>query len=132
MPGLPLAQATAGDSRPAPGRGHSPPARARGRVDAFALARLGVPVARATYGSALEAAERALRLLGHRPFHARTIVHRFREHDEAPFAAQLAVLDDEEKLRAVPSASREQLERLLQDDADDIARARRAGGRVEW
>jgi glutathione-regulated potassium-efflux system ancillary protein KefC len=107
-------------------------ARARGRVDAFALARLGVPVVRETYGSALEAAERALRMLGHRPFHARTIVHRFREHDEAQFAAQLAVLDDEEKLRAVTSASREQLERLLQDDADDIARARRAGGRVEW
>jgi glutathione-regulated potassium-efflux system ancillary protein KefC len=107
-------------------------ARARGRIDAFELARLEVPVVRETYGSALEAAERALRLLGHGAFQARSIVHRFREHDESQFAEQLAVADDEKQLMAAVQAGRVQLERLLSDDAQEIERARSEGKGSQW
>jgi voltage-gated potassium channel Kch len=107
-------------------------ARARGRVDAYELAKLGVPTVRETWGSALEAGERALRLLGHRPFLARAIAHRFRMHDEKQFEEQLRVVDDDEKFMAVVKASRAQLEKLLQDDAAEIARAKAAGRDVDW
>jgi glutathione-regulated potassium-efflux system protein KefB len=107
-------------------------ARARGRVDAYEFAKLGVPAVRETWGSALEAGERALRLLGHRPFLARSVAHRFRMHDEKQFEAQLQVVDDSEKFLAVVKASRAQLEKLLQDDAEEIARARAAGRGIDW
>ncbi len=107
-------------------------ARARGRIDAFELARLKVPVIRETYGSALETAERALRLLGNGAFQARSIVHRFREHDEQQFAEQLALADDEKQLMAAVQAGRVQLERLLSDDAQEIERARSQGGDPQW
>ncbi|HMS81418.1 MAG TPA: NAD-binding protein, partial [Burkholderiaceae bacterium] len=107
-------------------------ARARNRVDAFELAKLGVPAIRETLGSALEAGERALRLLGHRPYVARSIAHRFRMHDEAQFDEQLKVLDDDERFVAAVTASRAQLERLLRDDADDLARTRTAGRDPDW
>lgn len=107
-------------------------ARARGRVDAHALAELGVPAVRETFGSALETAELALRALGHGAFQARSIVHRFRQHDEAQFAAQMAAQGDVEALKALARSSRAQLERLLADDAEDIAAARRTGKGSEW
>jgi voltage-gated potassium channel Kch len=107
-------------------------ARARGRVDALELAKLGVPAIRETWGSALEAGERALRLLGHRPFVARSIAHRFRLHDEQQLEEQLRVVDDDEKYVAVAKAGRAQLEKLLRDDAEEIARARAAGRDVDW
>lgn len=107
-------------------------ARARGRVDAYALAGLGVPAVRETFGSALETAELALRALGHGAFQARSIVHRFRQHDEAQFAEQMAAQGDVEALKALARSSRAQLERLLSDDAEDIAAARRAGKGSDW
>jgi voltage-gated potassium channel Kch len=107
-------------------------ARARSRVDAFELARLGVPVVRETFGSALEAGERALRLLGHGAFQARSVAHRFRLHDEAQFAEQLAAQGDEQRLMALARSGREQLERLLKDDAEEIAQARRSGREADW
>jgi hypothetical protein len=107
-------------------------ARARGRVDAYELAKLGVPAVRETWGSALEAGEHALRLLGHRPFVARSIAHRFRKHDEKQFEETMQVLDDRDKLLAVVAAHRVQLEKLLQDDAEEIARAKAAGRVVDW
>ncbi len=107
-------------------------ARARGRVDAYALTGLGVPAVRETFGSALETAELALRALGHGAFQARSIVHRFRQHDEAQFAEQMAAQGDVEALKALARSSRAQLERLLADDAEDIAAARRAGKDTDW
>lgn len=107
-------------------------ARARGRVDAYALAELGVPAVRETFGSALETAELALRALGHGAFQARSIVHRFRQHDEAQFTEQMAAQGDVEALKALARSSRAQLERLLADDAEDIAAARRSGKGSEW
>jgi voltage-gated potassium channel Kch len=107
-------------------------ARARGRVDAYALTALGVPAVRETFGSALETAELALRALGQGAFQARSIVHRFRQHDEAQFAEQMAAQGDVEALKALARSSRAQLERLLADDAEDIAAARRAGKDTDW
>ena len=107
-------------------------ARARGRVDAYELAKLGVPVVRETLGSALEAGERALRALGHGAFQARTIVHRFREHDERQFAEQLTAQGDEARLLALARTGRSELERLLSDDADAIAAARATGRQEQW
>jgi voltage-gated potassium channel Kch len=107
-------------------------ARARGRVDAYELARLGVPVVRETFGSALDAGERALRALGHGAYQARTVVHRFREHDEQQFAEQLAAHGDDERLLALAQAGRRELERLLADDRDEIAQARAQGREVDW
>jgi glutathione-regulated potassium-efflux system ancillary protein KefC len=107
-------------------------ARARGRVDAFALARLGVPTVRETLGSAIDAGEQALRTLGHGAYQARGIAHRFRKHDEAQFLEQVAAQGDEARLRALAQAGRSELERLLSDDAQEIARARAAGKQVDW
>jgi hypothetical protein len=91
-----------------------------------------VPAVRETFGSALETAELALRALGHGAFQARSIVHRFRQHDEAQFAEQMAAQGDVEALKALARSSRAQLERLLADDAEDIAAARRTGKGSEW
>ena len=107
-------------------------ARARGRIDAYALTGLGVPIVRETFGSALETAELALRALGHGALQARSIVRRFRQHDEAQFAGQRAAQGDVETLKALAKSSRAQLERLLSDDAEDIAAARRSGKDSEW
>lgn len=107
-------------------------ARARGRVDAFALARLGVPTVRETLGAAIDAGEQALRALGHGAYQARGIAHRFRMHDEAQFLEQVAAQGDEAALRAMVQAGRSELERLLSDDAQEIARARAAGKEVGW
>ena len=107
-------------------------ARARGRVDAYAMAQLGVAAVRETFGSALEAGEQALRALGHGAYQARSIVHRFRLHDEGQFAAQMAAQGDVKALQALAHSGRAQLERLLQDDAEDIAAARREGRETHW
>ena len=96
-------------------------ARARGRIDAFELARLGVPVLRETYGSALEAGELALRALGLSPERARGLVERFRRHDEAQFAAQLEVFEDDQAVNALVRSARAQLAQVLADDAADEA-----------
>jgi len=107
-------------------------ARARARPDAYDLARMGVPAVRETYGSALEAAERALRILGTRPFLARSIVHRFREHDEAQFAEQLKVIDDDDAFEAVVKSARAQLAKVLSDDAEEIQRGKASGKGADW
>jgi voltage-gated potassium channel Kch len=48
--------------------------RAHGRTDAFEYHELGVPAVRETFGSALDAAELALRALDHGPVAARRVV----------------------------------------------------------
>ena len=92
-------------------------ARARGRTDALELERAGIPAIRETFGSALEAAERALVVLGDDPETARRTAQRFREADAAGFQTQLAVIDDEEKLIALSDQGRRDLSRLLESEA---------------
>jgi glutathione-regulated potassium-efflux system ancillary protein KefC len=57
-------------------------ARAHSRTDAYEYLDLGVPAVRETFGSALDAAEGALRALGYGPVGARRVVTQFRRHDE--------------------------------------------------
>ena len=92
-------------------------ARARNRQHAFALMDAGVTVlVRETYGSSLEMAGRVLEALGATPATARETVRRFREHDEATFAAQYAVKEDESKFRATTVEAARQLEKLFEAD----------------
>jgi monovalent cation:proton antiporter-2 (CPA2) family protein len=97
-------------------------ARARGRPDAYELERLGVQSVRETLGSALDAAERALRVLGEDAHSAHRTVETFRAHDQALFEAALALTDDDEaQLIALASQGRRELERLLATESGRAA-----------
>jgi len=87
--------------------------RAHGRSDAFEYLELGVPAVRETFGSALEAAEEALRLLDFGPQAARRVVQRFRRHDEEMLLKQMAVRQEETQLMALNQQGRRDLEQLL-------------------
>jgi voltage-gated potassium channel Kch len=102
--------------------------RARSRTDAFEYLELGVPAIRETFGSALEAAEEALRLLDFGPKAAHRVVQQFRRHDEEQMLKQMAVREDDSKLISLNQQGRVDLERLLtnellpaQVDQDDAA-----------
>jgi len=88
-------------------------ARAHSRSDAFEYAEMGVPAVRETFGSALDAAEAALRALDFGPMAARRIVTRFRRHDEETLAEQAPHRGEVKKLIALQQQGREDLERLL-------------------
>ena len=90
--------------------------RARSRTDAFDYYELKVPAVRETFGSALDAAELALRALDFGPVAARRVVARFRRHDEELLARQAAHRGDAKQLIAVSQQGREDLERLLQEE----------------
>lgn len=107
-------------------------ARARGRVDAYELARIGVPAVRETFASAVEVGEQALRVLGMGAYAARVVAHRFREHDRRQFERQLEALGDEAQLRQLAASGREELEKLLSDDQAEIRTARASGRTTDW
>jgi monovalent cation:proton antiporter-2 (CPA2) family protein len=88
-------------------------ARAHSRSDAFEYAEMGVPAVRETFGSALDAAEAALRALDFGPMAARRVVTRFRRHDEETLADQAPHRGEVKKLIALQQQGREDLERLL-------------------
>ncbi len=88
-------------------------ARAHSRSDAFEYAEMGVPAVRETFGSALDAAEGALRALDFGPMAARRVVTRFRRHDEETLAEQAPHRGETKKLIALQQQGREDLERLL-------------------
>ena len=88
-------------------------ARAHSRSDAFEYAELGVPAVRETFGSALDAAEAALRALDFGPMAARRVVTRFRRHDEEALAEQAPHRREIKQLIALQQRGREDLERLL-------------------
>ncbi|MFL6600720.1 MAG: monovalent cation:proton antiporter-2 (CPA2) family protein [Steroidobacteraceae bacterium] len=92
-------------------------ARARNRQHAFALKDLGVRyIIRETYVSSLEMAATVLETLGDSPASAKTLVRKFRQHDEATFDAQYAVKDDETKFLATSREAASQLEQLFAAD----------------
>jgi voltage-gated potassium channel Kch len=88
-------------------------ARAHSRSDAFEYAEMGVPAVRETFGSALDAAEAALRALDFGPMAARRVVTRFRRHDEESLAEQAPHRGEVKKLIALQQQGREDLQRLL-------------------
>jgi monovalent cation:proton antiporter-2 (CPA2) family protein len=92
-------------------------ARAHARSDAFEYADLGVPAVRETFGSALDAAEAALRALDFGPMAARRVVTRFRRHDEEMLAQQSPHRGEIKQLIALQQQGREDLERLLASEA---------------
>jgi len=92
-------------------------ARARNRQHAFRLMDAGVRhVMRETYLSSLETTRDVLEALGFSPATAEATVQRFREHDERTLAAQYAIKDDEDKLKATTKEAAEQLRKLFESD----------------
>ena len=93
-------------------------ARARNRQHAFRLMDLDVRYAiRETLGSSLEMSGKVLETLGLSKSSALETVRRFRAHDEATLAKQLAVKDDESKFLQTTRESAEQLRHLFESDA---------------
>src|ERR1700733_9500699 len=93
-------------------------ARARNRQHAFRLMDLSVRYSvRETLGSSLEMSARVLETLGLSKAKALETVRRFRAHDEATMAKQLAVKDDESKFLQTTRESAEQLRHLFESDA---------------
>jgi voltage-gated potassium channel Kch len=87
--------------------------RAHSRTDAYEYMEMGVPAIRETFGSALDAAEEALRLLSYSPAAARRVVERFRKHDEEMLLKQMAVRQEETQLISINQQGRRDLEQLL-------------------
>jgi monovalent cation:proton antiporter-2 (CPA2) family protein len=92
-------------------------ARAHSRSDAFEYAEMGVPAVRETFGSALDAAEAALRALDFGPMAARRVVTRFRRHDEESLVEQAPHRGEIKQLIALSQQGREDLERLLTSES---------------
>lgn len=92
-------------------------ARARNRQHAFALMDAGVTnIIRETLLSSLELATSVLQELGDSQPVARSVVRKFKQHDEATLAAQYAVKEDENKFRATTNEAAQQLEKLFEMD----------------
>lgn len=92
-------------------------ARARNRVHAYRLMDAGVKVLnRETLLSSLDMAARVLQGLGFDEERARSIVERFRVHDEDLIAKQYAVHLDEEQLIQTAQQAREELRGLFEQD----------------
>ena len=87
--------------------------RAHSRTDAFEYTEMGVPAVRETFGSALDAAEAALRLLGHGPVAARRVVTQFRRHDEEMTELMAPHRGEVKQLIALNQQGRLDLEKLL-------------------
>jgi len=88
-------------------------ARAHSRSDGYEFMDLGVPAVRETFGSALEAAELALRALGHGPVAARRVITQFRRHDEELMERQAPLRGEVKQLIALNQQGRRDLEKLL-------------------
>jgi monovalent cation:proton antiporter-2 (CPA2) family protein len=88
-------------------------ARAHSRTDAYEYIDLGVPAVRETFGSALDAAELALRSLGHGPLAARRVISQFRRHDEEMTEQMSPHRGEVKQLIALNLQGRSDLEKLL-------------------
>jgi len=102
--------------------------RARDRTDAFEYVELGVPAVRETFGSAVEAGERALRILGVGAHAARRFAQWFRRHDEEELALLAAHRHDQKRLIERTQKARSDLEQLLRDEEGRLRR----GGEGGW
>jgi voltage-gated potassium channel Kch len=93
--------------------------RAFSRTDAFEYAELGIPAVRETFGSAIDAGETALRLLGHSAHAAKRIATRFRRHDEELLAHSAPHRADVKQLISIGQQGRADLAKLLQNERKD-------------
>jgi glutathione-regulated potassium-efflux system protein KefB len=87
--------------------------RAHSRSDAYDYMDIGVPAVREMLGSALDAAELALRSLGHGPVAARRVITQFRRHDEELMELQAPLRGEVKQLIALNQQGRRDLEKLL-------------------
>jgi len=94
-------------------------ARARSRTDAAAYVAIGVPSVRETFGSALDATEETLKVLGYGAYEAKRIAQRFRRHDEDSLGQLAAVRDDEKRVIEMARQNRADLENLLSSERLD-------------
>lgn len=101
--------------------------RAHSRTDAFEYAELGIPAVRETFGSAIDAGEAALRILGHGAHAAKRFAARFRRHDEDLLARSAPHRNDVRQLVSLGRQGRADLERLLQNERDADPAARDGG-----
>ncbi len=90
--------------------------RAYSRTDAFEYADLGIPAIRETFGSAIDAGEAALRVLGHSAHEATRLAREFRRHDEAMLARSAPHRGDVKKLISIGRQGSADLEKLLQTE----------------
>ena len=91
-------------------------ARAYSRTDAFEYAALGIPAVRETFGSAIDAGESALRVLGHSAHEAKHLATQFRRHDEEMLAKAAPHRGDVKKLITIGRQGRADLEKLLHNE----------------
>jgi monovalent cation:proton antiporter-2 (CPA2) family protein len=92
-------------------------ARARNRQHAFALMDAGVNnIIRETYLSSLELSASVLQALGESQASARSVIKKFRQHDEEALLQQYTVKEDETKFLATSRESAQQLEKLFEAD----------------
>ena len=91
-------------------------ARAHSRTDAYEYLELGVPAVRETFASALDAAELALRALGHGPVAARRVTTQFRRHDEEMTERMAPHRGEVKQLIALNQQGRRDLEKLLTEE----------------
>lgn len=103
-------------------------ARARDRTDAFEYVELGVPAIRETFGSAVEAGERALQMLGVGAHAAWRFAQWFRRHDEEELALLAPHRHDQKRLIERTQKARGDLEQLLRDEEGRVRR----GGEGGW
>jgi len=75
-----------------------------------------VPAVRELFGSALDAAELALRALGHGPVAARRVTTQFRRHDEEMMERMSAHRGEVKQLIALSQQGRRDLEKLLTEE----------------
>ena len=88
-------------------------ARAHSRTDTYEYLDLGVPAVRETFGSALDAAELALRSLGFGPVAARRVVTQFRRHDDELLEQMAPHRREVRQLIEINQQGRLDLEKLL-------------------
>ena len=103
-------------------------ARAHSRSDGYEYMDLGVPAVRETFGSALDAAELALRALGYGPVGARRVITQFRRHDEEIMEQQAPHRGETKQLIALNLQGRRDLEALLARESLTKIDERDAGG----
>jgi monovalent cation:proton antiporter-2 (CPA2) family protein len=87
--------------------------RARSRSDAYEYAEMGIRAIREVFGSACDAAGRALELLGYSESEVARIVQRFREYDEAQIPRDAPHRNDLKALIELQQQGRRDIERLL-------------------
>lgn len=99
-------------------------ARAKNRHHAFLLKELGVKhIVRETFASALEASELGLRELNFTHSRSKTIIDRFRKHDEDLLSDQAAYFRSEEQLIKSSHKAFAQLVDTLKKDAESASKA---------